>query len=151
MDDNINKKINMIAEEKGYIRHKYLEDLNIPINKYGINFCDNTDPRYPKWMEYKKEYGFDPRETWNLDQIFYEWLYEHVKAYQELNCVNTEYHRFKIGKNEYTQEEAMNKLLKCLKYLITHNYDNYDNMEKYDRKYNKAMEIWAEICPAMWW
>ena len=54
---------------------KYLDDLGIPINEYGTNFMSNDDPREKGWSKERKEYGFDNRETWNLDRIFIEWIY----------------------------------------------------------------------------
>ena len=42
------------------IKNKYLDDLGIPQNQYGTNFCDErTDKRAKRWEEQKKIYGFD--------------------------------------------------------------------------------------------
>ena len=140
-----------IAKTHGYDRHQYLEDV-MPLKKCGVNFMDNKDDRYPVWMLQRKLYGFDVRETWNLDVIFCEWLYEHVMAYKEVTIVNMDNPTFEIGPKKYTMREAIDELLRCLKYLIKHEYA-YDKsvLEKYNKRFRRAMKIWMEICPAMWW
>ena len=34
-----------------------------------------------KYAKIREEYGVDPRETFALDDAFYQWLYEHLKMY----------------------------------------------------------------------
>ena len=44
---------------KNIQKNKYLDELGIPVNEYGINFMDENDPRQEKWVKERKEYGFD--------------------------------------------------------------------------------------------
>ena len=49
--------------------HQYLKPLNIEMN--GIvdsrSFKDRKDSRSKEWKAQRKKYGFDERETWDLD------------------------------------------------------------------------------------
>ena len=51
---------------------KYLDDLGLKIEEYGTNFISDDDSRKENWAIEREEYGFDGRETWNLDKIFIE-------------------------------------------------------------------------------
>ena len=90
-------------------RNKYLDDLNISIDKYGTNFTSDKDERNEIWNKQREIYGFDSRECWNLDQIFIQWLYSHLMMYLEYvtGIINLEYHKFVFADKEYTQKEAI--------------------------------------------
>lgn len=138
------------ADRHGYDRHFYLEKLGIPIEQCGTNFCDKTDKRYRRWMKQRSLYGFDSRQTWNLDRIFYEWLYERLMMYKKeaSKIIDLTFYKFTIDGREYTQIEAIDKLLSLLeKMLLAKENDD----EKRIKRSKKIAKIWAEILPAMWW
>ena len=126
---------------------KYLDDLNIPINEYGTNFMPDDDYRAESWSKEREEYGFDNRETWNLDRIFIEWIYTRVMMYKEYSIVDASYHKIKYKDTEITQGEAIDKILKLAKEILL-------NMDSYELFYDNSREIcdiWKEILPCMWW
>lgn len=131
-------------------RNKYLDDLNIPINKYGTNFMPDTDERNEIWNKQKEEYGFDSRECWNLDQTFIEWLYSHLMMYLEdaTGIIDLNYHKFEFDGKIYTQKEAIEFILEKLRNSLIDIYD--DNNEAYLGVYD-AVRMWAEIFRACWW
>lgn len=111
-------------------------------------------------------YGFDSRETWSLDYVFYMWLYERLKMFVEIGgqVVNLNYHKFDFKGKEYTQLELINMMIEKLEYYF--NEDARDSKIDEYRKQgmgiveadNKAYEpikeigeIWALVLPAMWW
>ena len=57
------------------IRNKYLDDLGIKRERYGSNFI--KDNKLQRFIE-RRKYGFDYRETVNMDLIFAEWLYSRL-------------------------------------------------------------------------
>ena len=156
-------------------RNKYLDDLNITIEKYGTNFVPDNDSRYKTWNEEKSLYGFDARETWNLDELMIEWLYSHLMMYKERARIDMTYHKFDIPvlqtvpenkKDMYekyyierienhTQGEAIDLCIEYLKYyLIIFNYVYVSDNEISDKCIEKArcaLKILAEIFPALWW
>lgn len=144
-------------------RNKYLDDLNISIDKYGTNFTSDKDERNEIWNKQREIYGFDSRECWNLDQIFIQWLYSHLMMYLEYvtGIINLEYHKFVFDGKEYTQKEAIEFIIERLKDSLVHDYtDKYSNLsvderikkeeEIYDGVYD-AIRMWAEIFGTCWW
>ena len=140
------------AEKRGYDRHLYLETLGIPIEKCGSNFCDKSDERYGKWMKQRRKYGFDERETWNLDYVFFEWLYERLTMYREKasRIVNLEYHRFTVDGRKFTQLEAIDRMLTLLETILK-NGDDFNFDEKSTERTTEILKIWTAVLPAMWW
>ena len=135
------------------VYNKYLEDLGLKQTEYATNFTGDDDPREEDWKKERETYGFDQRETWNLDHQFVEWLYSHLKMYDEVNCVDTSYHKFQIGEKELTQQECMDYILAaCETYLIkSKDALPFDEEQKYVEEMQEAIKIWAVILPAMWW
>lgn len=133
--------------------NKYIEDLGIPLKNIGTNFCDDTDGRNKKWKEERKIYGFDERETWSLDHYFVEWLYSHLMMYMETGgtVIDLNYHKFNFEGKEYTQKEAIDYILyACKEYLLCD--DIYcGNTGELIPNTQKAIRLFAEILPAMWW
>lgn len=132
---------------------KYLDDLGIPINEYGTNFMPDDDFRASLWAEEREEYGFDNRETWNLNSIFIEWIYTRVLMYKEYSIVDLNYHKFPYKDSEITQGEAIDKILELAKEILLLGDYLWDT-EKEKIVYNNQREIcdlWKEILPAMWW
>ena len=67
--------------------------ITYPISYRGIQF------RFAEILMifafFRKEYGFDGRETWNLDKIFIEWIYTRVKYYKEHTCADMDFYKIK--------------------------------------------------------
>ena len=127
---------------------KYLDDLNIPIHEYGTNFVsDCHDCRASSWLKEREEYGFDNRETWNLDRIFIEWIYTRVMMYKECCILDLNYHKIAYKDLELTQGEIIDKILELAKEILLD--INNDNLF-----YNNSREIcdlWKEVLFYMWW
>jgi hypothetical protein len=126
---------------------KYLDDLNIPIDKYGTNFMPDDDWRAEPWAKEREEYGFDNRETWNLDRIFIEWIYTRVMMYKEYSVVDMNYHKIKYKDTEITQGEAIDKILELAKEILL----DVDNGEMFYDNSREICDIWKEVLPCMWW
>lgn len=131
---------------------KYLDDLGIPMNEYGTNFMSDDDHRAESWAKEREEYGFDNRETWNLDRIFIEWIYTRVLMYKEYSIVDLDYHKFPYKDLEITQAEAIDKILELSKeILLMDDYYSIKNSEKTINNQREICDLWKEVLPAMWW
>lgn len=125
--------------------------------------------RLAQWKKEQKKYGFDSRDTWNLDYTMVAILYERLKMYVEITFVDMEktlvpHERpdFWNSSEKPTKEEIKNfkenaefdkldvlideLILLCEKYL----------KEEYslDKGYEVTDEIWAKwarISPFVWW
>lgn len=135
--------------------NKYLDKLGLKITDYGTNWCtDKNDKRKKKWKKERKEYGFDSRETWNLNTTFVEWLYSHLKMYKkEANKkVDLTYHKFMWKGQEITQLDAINLIIKeCEFYLLNKNSDNIGAENEAYKRMQEILKLWADIFPSMWW
>ena len=133
-------------DKNGYVHCKYLDELGIPLTKQHTNFCDKTDDRWNRWKKQRKKYGFDDRETWNLDRMFVEWIYTRFKMYKEIGgkIVNLSYHKFQYKDREVTQEQAIDIIIEaCKNYLL--------EIETEDALSPEIYKLLGEIMPAMWW
>lgn len=133
-------------------RNKYLDDLGLKPQEYGVNFTWTNDKRKKKWKKQQKKYGFDSRETWNLNYQFAQWLYCRLKMYfkEASKIIDLDYYKFEYQGKTYTQKEAIVKMIKWLKYYLK-NVDTDGNEEKALEKCKKATELWAIVFPTMWW
>lgn len=140
----------------GYVRNKYLEDLGIAPEECGTNFCNKNDKDWKKWKKQRRKYGFDVRETYSLDGIFYEWLYSRLTMYVEVasNVVDLEYHSFEYiptGESEpktITELEAINIIKDEAKRMILQDNLDYINYKPFDEN---IMILFCKILPALWW
>lgn len=126
------------------MRHKYLEEItNIAETPY--RWCSDTG-RDEKWINERKIYGFDERETWSLDYTFFCWLYERCMMFKEINCVDLDFHKFNINGKMLTQGECIDKIINNCKRIIT--YKGIDDLFVLK---NEVLEIWKECIYSMWW
>ena len=129
--------------------HKYLEELELyePLD----NYIPPDDERRPIWEKEREVYGFDSRETWNLDHAFYLWLYEHLRMYQEKasEIVDLHYHKFTFKGITFSQIELIDEILTRLRFYFSERYDDFDERDIAFVK--EIAEIWAIVLPAMWW
>ena len=141
-------------------RNKFLDKLGINPREYGINFdaydskTDKSKKRYKKrckkYAKQRKLYGFDSRECYNLDRIFVEWLYSHLKMYYKdaHTIIDLKACKVQHQDKEYSLDEAIDYMLVRLEcYLL-----NYDTAElKSIDKVREAILMWADAFPYMWW
>ncbi len=63
------------------MKRKYLDDIGITNRPDEYTSTNGADT---KWAQQREIYGFDVRETWNMDVSFYCWLYERLMMYLEV-------------------------------------------------------------------
>ena len=132
-------------------RHKYFEDIENKSfehpSKWG-NLINDT--RQKTWYNERRKYGFDSRETWNLNSVFYIWLYEHLMMYKEKasKIVDLEYYKFEYKGETLTQIECIDRMIEGCK-LYIQNDEPYD--KEIQEKIKSVVEIWAMVLPYMWW
>ena len=139
----------------GYQRNKYLEDIGLKPEECGTNFCTKKDDRNKKWKKQREKYGFDSRETWNLNDMFYEWLYSRLSMYIEVasKIVDLSYHTFEYtptGESEpkiVTQGEAIEIIRAEAKRMILADILDSD-YKPFDEN---IMILFYKILPALWW
>lgn len=126
--------------EKSYLNNFYLHDTD--------------DKKLKLYEQQQKNYGFDERETWNMDTVFAEWLYSHLCMFKEKAnpIISLTFHKFEYNGKTYTQKEIIHKMKKNLKYYLKHGDDL--SIEKSKKAYDKlkeATELWAISLHTMGW
>ena len=130
-------------------RNKYLDDLGIPCEKQGLNhYPGKEDKRAKHWKKERQKYGFDSRETWNLDSFMAEWVYSHLKHYKKCACVDLTHHKFDFDGTTYTEAEAIDYITERLgKYIQADGWvDGVTQQEA-----SKAFALLGEILPTLGW
>lgn len=112
-----------------------------------------NDKRQEQWKKEREEYGFDERETWNLDYMFDLWFYEHLKMYDEVNCVNTNYYTFEYEGEKLTQQECIDYILDTLKRRLQRKEPNWDteDLDMVAKEEEKMYQLIIKILPCLWW
>lgn len=134
--------------------HKYLEDIGVTANRE-LWWLDNAsypnDKRIDQWKKEREVYGFDDRETWELQFAFYFWLYERLMMYVEHagTIVNLEYHTFEYEGKEYNQKQLIDLILERLRFCFSPEFDEYN--EKHVEIVSSIAKLWAIVLPVMWW
>lgn len=128
---------------------KYIDDL-------GIKFEDTPqgwhkgDKRQTEWKKQRDIYGFDERETWNLNDTFKFWLYERLCMFNGNNAIDTSYHKFEYKGETLTFQECIDRMLEGLKLDLT--LPHYtDKREENEEKINDVVSIFALCFDKLWW
>lgn len=129
------------------MKRKYLDDIGV--TERPDTWCPN-DKRQPEWDKEQETYGFDNRETWALEYSFYCWLYERLKMFLDVNCVDLTFHKFEYDGELLTQEECINRMIYgCEVYFLEE--DCWDRSTEDQKAIEDVAKIWALVLPAMWW
>lgn len=128
---------------------KYLDDIG---EDYSWVWKPEGSERDELFEKEREIYGFDSRETWSLDYVFYMWLYERLKMYIEYagEIVNLNFHKFVYKEKEYTQLELINMMIERLESYFKKE-DLFVSSEEEYEPIKEIGEIWALVLPAMWW
>lgn len=111
---------------------KYIDELNIDTrylhdDAYYEEEGDNE--RIKKWKRERDIYGFDSRETWDLDFTMVLNLYERLKMYNEVNIVDTNSHfnQFEYQGKTLTVQDAIDWMLEAAEEYLTMENSKYFN------------------------
>lgn len=133
-------------------KSKYLEELGL--NSKICDWPSSDDSRYQEYIEYEDKYGVFPPANWNFDEFFARWLYCYLKDYLKDadKVVDLNYYKFNFENYSYTQKEAIEKILNILKtFIIKKDNIDFKTEKKMYENYQKAIHLFAEILPALWW
>ena len=126
--------------------HKYLYDI-LPKGKTPYDFEFDDEIRNQKWESERLECGFDERETWNLDFTFFCWLYERLKRYKEVSCVDLTYKIIEMNNKKKTLDEWIDIMIKNAESLIL--MDMYSEEKIKLAEY--TIEIFKQTIFYLWW
>ena len=116
------------------------------------NVCFTLEPSDPKYIEQRKQNGFDETETWNLYRTVVHFVAPRLRMFVERITINEEfpcgyYKCFKDWVNDLTfvlnNFEEMTNVEKKANFTDIWDEANADN-------YRKAMELFGKILPHLW-
>ena len=145
-----------MAKRRAYLvkqRNKYLEDLGLEPYQYGVNWTlDDKRKDLRRWDRQRRKYGFDERETREMDVAYAEWLYSRLMMYRKRasKAVDLTYYSIEFDGKEYTQIEAIDKVLKWTRYYLVNRKDP-DRSVKAFGKLQKASRLWTKLLPYVSW
>ncbi len=141
------------------INHKYLKEINIiPIQQsYREESC--FPKRLKNWLKcrrYQKiqiKDGFNPTETWDLEQSFYQWLYEGLRSYMDYATdvidldIDKEWYSLKYKGKWYTQRQLTEILLEKLEFVlrVDKNWQDIPTSQAVQDEFKKRREVGNEI------
>lgn len=128
------------------MKHKYLEEIG-----FDPLYETKHDKRNKKWAKERKKYGFDSRETWNMDITFLAWLYEHLRMYQDVNIVDLTFNKFDYNGEIINLEDAINKILENIKLVFKNETSYFVGSEKIIAAENEIMDLFHMIWKYLWW
>lgn len=134
-------------------RRAHLDDLGPdyePSDTWGEEQSEKTAQRQRRWAVQQRRYGFDDRQTWSLDTVMIELLYERLKAYFPLadDFVDLTFHKFEFEDETLTQRDAVLKLIE-LAHQSLDPEDGYADAGATAR--SRLWNLWAIVHPHMWW
>lgn len=103
-----------------------------------------------KWQKQREEWGFDERETWSLDYAFALWLYERLKVYNQINIIDTSFHKIKYKEETLSFQDCIDRMIEGLKIRIIDEFNwnlDADQIEKVE----DAMQLFALCYHYLWW
>lgn len=133
--------------------NKYLDDLGINIENYGSNFAKEC--KIQRFLE-RLKYGFDYRETINMDLMFAEWIYSRLMMLVEQTEDDLTFHSVELEGDKYTIEKAIQRILNATRnYLYFYEHVDVIGTEEISEleiqelctEMKTATRLWAEIMP----
>ena len=126
--------------------HKYLENI-LPKGKSPYDFECDDEIRNQKWEKEREQYGFDERETWNLDFTFFCWLYEHLRKYKEVSPVDLTCKIIKVNNEEKNLGEWIDIMINNAEALILLDMYSEENIKLAEF----TIEIFKQTIFYLWW
>jgi len=127
---------------------KYLKDLGI-LEDNTPQGWNKDDSRQERWIKEREIYGFDEKETWSMDFTFKLWLYKRLSMYNEINGVDTSFHKYEFKGKTITFQECIDRMLDGLKIELT--TDEYRRTDDQKEKVEDIVNIFALCLPSLWW
>ena len=152
--------------------HKYLNEIDVtPIQHFYKN--NSYFPRKIKdWLRCRKYQriemrdGFNPAETWDLEQSFYQWLYEGLRSYMDYASdvidldSDKECYSLKYKDKWYTQRQLTELLLEKLEFVLRCEEEDWpiitspeelSEFMKSRKVGNEIHDMWKVLAPKASW
>ena len=136
---------------------KYLIDLGL---KDWVEE-DNQDllkqEKVNKLLEYnvhKEQYGIDPRDTYNVEQSIYEYIYCILMEYRkQATIINLHFHTVEYNGITWYQDEIIDRVINALKQWLLFRNEDYPFYlgTPIEDELKDSLHLFIEIMECMWW
>ena len=121
----------------------YEKEIGVDPNKYWWKEMGD-DNRQSQWKLEKQKYGFDERETWDLDRVFLTWIYPRLKMFREVNNC----HPAKMTMEEWNK--ILDEMIEGFGCSLKDNHATADD-SVISEKLQKSLKLFAEYFNDLWW
>ena len=127
------------------MKRYYLEKIGYKFYS-ASGYRKKKDKRHKKWARERRKYGFDSRETWNMDFAMVALLYERLSMYHKIANVSFDTYAFDWNGETVTQGVFMKRLMKLCENILTSSDIDYKQEDVRD-----IWVKWATISQVTWW
>jgi len=128
------------------INYFYLDKLNVPVEDQYTNWMKTTlfDKRESEWEQQRNKYGIDERETWNWSTDYMDYIYIHLKLFNETNIVNFNKETIEYRGKELTVQSVIDEILTWFETRYYPGKDDNINIMSYptEEKWKKEIIKW---------
>ena len=154
------------------INHKYLKEIDVTPVQYSYKEFPGIFQKIKGWIKCRKyqraqiRTGFNPAETWDLEQSFYQWLYEGLRSYMDYASkvidldLDAEWLSLEYMGKSYTQRQLTELLLEKLEFVLRSDKDQQyvlsaqelsDEYGKRKKTRNEIHDMWKILAPRAGW
>ncbi len=131
---------------------KYLNALGKKDSDLPWNW-NKGDKRQEEWKKERKEYGFDERDTWNLNYSITILVYERLKYYREFAPVEMDKidfsHTYEVDGEKMAYGTIVDRILKGFESYLGTDDIRFD--EDVYKEYQECWKLLGIIMPSLWW
>lgn len=136
---------------------KYLIDLGLKDWIEEDNHDLLKQEKVNKLLEYnvhKEQYGIDPRDTYNVEQSIYEYIYCILMEYRkQATIINLHFHTVEYNGITWYQDEIIDRVLNALKQWLLFRNEDYPFYlgTPIEDELKDSLHLFIEIMECMWW
>ena len=136
---------------------KYLIDLGLKDWIEEDNHDLLKQEKVNKLLEYnvhKEQYGIDPRDTYDVEQSIYEYIYCILMEYRkQATIINLHFHTVEYNGITWYQDEIIDRVLNALKQWLLFRNENYPFYlgTPIENELKDSLHLFIEIMECMWW
>ena len=107
-----------------------------------------------EYQAHKEHYGIDPRDTYNVEQSIYEYIYCILMEYRkQATIINLHFHTVEYNGITWYQDEIIDRVLNALKQWLLFRNEDYPFYLGIgiENELKDSLHLFIEIMECMWW
>ena len=107
-----------------------------------------------EYQAHKEHYGIDPRDTYDVEQSIYEYIYCILMEYRkQATIINLHFHTVEYNGITWYQDEIIDRVLNALKQWLLFRNEDYPFYlgTPIENELKDSLHLFIEIMECMWW